>query len=92
MKKTTVYLPDDLLREVESLARREGRPQAQIVREALTKYVTDNPRPMPSIIGIAQGPEDGVDSTNVKAWLKENWIKDLDRKYGDRLTPRDADD
>jgi predicted transcriptional regulator len=36
--KTTVYLDDDAYRRLQQLARRQGRPAAELVREAVTEY------------------------------------------------------
>lgn len=38
MRKTSVYLNDDQAERLARLARQEGRPQAEILREALTAY------------------------------------------------------
>lgn len=42
MRKTSVYLDDELAGRLARLARTEGRPQAEIVREAISCY---RPRP-----------------------------------------------
>jgi predicted DNA-binding protein len=39
MRKTSVYLTDHASRRLAELARSEGRPQAEIIREAITAYV-----------------------------------------------------
>jgi predicted DNA-binding protein len=38
MRKTSVYLDDELADRLARLARAEGRPQAEIVREAISSY------------------------------------------------------
>lgn len=47
MKRTTIYLEPELevLLKLEVL--RQGRPMAEIVREAVTAYVTREPRKVP---------------------------------------------
>ena len=45
MIKTTLYLPDDLKRALERRAEEEGRPEAEIVREALRTMLTTKLRP-----------------------------------------------
>lgn len=35
MRRTTVYLPDDLKRELEAASRRSGRSEADLVREGV---------------------------------------------------------
>ena len=39
MKKTTLYLPDDLKEKVESVARAEGRSEADVIRDAISSAV-----------------------------------------------------
>ena len=54
MKRTTVFLPEGLERDLHALARRERKPVAWFVREALTAYVGAR-RPaaqLPSFVGI----------------------------------------
>ena len=38
LTKTTVYLPEPEYRALKSLARRQGRSTAELVREAVTEY------------------------------------------------------
>ncbi|HEX9161309.1 MAG TPA: CopG family transcriptional regulator [Thermoanaerobaculia bacterium] len=46
MKKTTLYLPDDLKRKVERVARQQGRSEADVIREAIVAAVKSTaPRP-----------------------------------------------
>jgi predicted transcriptional regulator len=42
MRKTSVYLDEDQVERLARLARQEGRPQAEILREAVATY---QPRP-----------------------------------------------
>jgi Ribbon-helix-helix protein, copG family len=44
MRKTSVYLDDEQAERLARLAREEGRPQAQILREAIAAY---EPPPSP---------------------------------------------
>jgi predicted transcriptional regulator len=39
MKRTTIFLEEQLERELHALARRQGRPMAGVVREAVEQYV-----------------------------------------------------
>lgn len=40
MKRTTIFLDPSLLRRARDAARREGKSMAQLVREAITSYLT----------------------------------------------------
>lgn len=39
MKRTTIFVPEDLERDLQLYANRDGRPAASLVREALAEYV-----------------------------------------------------
>lgn len=39
MKRTSIFLDEDLEHDLGVLARRQGRPKAALVREALERYV-----------------------------------------------------
>lgn len=47
MTKTTVYLPDELKRDLERLAASSGRSEAQLIREAVAALTTTSARPRP---------------------------------------------
>lgn len=50
MKKTTVYLTDELKAGVEKIAVAEGRPEAEIIRDAIAKAVEDLRPPEPRVL------------------------------------------
>ncbi len=83
MEKTTLYLPGDLQVALREAARRAGRPQAELVREALTKYLADQPRPWPKSIGIAKDLTLGIDITKVDEWIEREMERDYDRYLRD---------
>jgi hypothetical protein len=49
MKKTTLYLPDDLKRRVETIARQEGRSEADVLRDAIAAAVAGRRAPAPRV-------------------------------------------
>ncbi len=49
MVKTTVYLPERLKEQIEGLARREGRSEADIIRAALDEFTAARERPRPTL-------------------------------------------
>jgi hypothetical protein len=75
MEKTTLYLPADLLAAYTALARKQGRPKAELMRDALTAYAERQERDLPDWIGMIN-VEDAFDSSNVKSWLRDNWEPD----------------
>lgn len=47
VKRTTVYLPEDLKAELERLAAAEGCTEAELIREGVRQVVEDRNRPRP---------------------------------------------
>lgn len=66
MEKTTLHLPTSLKRLLELKARREGRSQAELVREALERYLASPP---PKSLGIGEDTE--VTGRTAEAWEKD---------------------
>jgi|GEM_PF-6205461 len=66
----TIFLPDELRARLETAAKRQVRPQAEVVRDALTKHLNDDEPPWPSLFGSAttkrQLANDRYDSSNMK--------------------------
>jgi hypothetical protein len=54
VRKTTVYLPDDLKRRLERTAREQNRSEAEVLRIALDEY-TRRERPRPTLPLFASG-------------------------------------
>ena len=71
MEKTTLYLPVDLHRALKEHARRSGRPQAELVREALQSYLAETSWPQPGSIGA--GADDGLSARESEDWLTREW-------------------
>jgi len=55
MRKTTVYLPDELKDSLERLSASSGRSEAEIIREALVQIVREATPPKPRLPITAQG-------------------------------------
>jgi hypothetical protein len=55
MKRTTIFIPETLERDLQLYARRAGRPVASVVREAVAQYLTHAGRStaLPSFASIA---------------------------------------
>lgn len=73
MEKTTLYLDGTLHRQIRELAQRYGRPQAELMREALEQYVQAQDRPAPRSIGA--GADGTLAARDSEAWLKAEWSK-----------------
>ena len=82
MEKTTVYLTGDLQAGIKRVARRQGTSEAHVIREALATYVAAQQlRPVSQSIGCMDEPlAPGVDSTNVKQWIRDHWAEDYEAK------------
>jgi Ribbon-helix-helix protein, copG family len=80
MEKTTVYVDQQMKLELEILAKRVGRPQAELLREALEQYLDRQKRPsLPSF--VATSAVGGDASVDVRA-LREEWVRELSRPNG----------
>jgi hypothetical protein len=56
MKRTTIFVPEPLERDLQLYARSERKPVASVVREALVEYLAAR-RPasaLPSFVGVGQ--------------------------------------
>jgi hypothetical protein len=52
MVKTTVYMDEDTAQRLRWMSASTGRPQAELIREALGKYTADAKRPFPKGAGM----------------------------------------
>ncbi len=68
MRKTTLYLPNELQRQLQEAARRSGRSQADLLRAAVTAYLREEPRRLPRFIGAGDDPE--LSSEEAKGWMR----------------------
>lgn len=71
MEKTTVYIPEDLQRALRQAARRQGKPQAVLIRQALEEYLEKIGRPGLSSIGAGEDKE--LAARDTEGWLKSEW-------------------
>jgi Arc/MetJ-type ribon-helix-helix transcriptional regulator len=55
MRRTTVYLPDELKRAIERVARGEDESEASFIRRALEKAVDEAQRPQPRLPLFSSG-------------------------------------
>jgi plasmid stability protein len=62
MKRTTIFVPEGLERDLQLYARREGKPTAAVVRDALAAYIAQKgtAAPLPS---FAAAFDSGVTDT-----------------------------
>ena len=74
MKKTTIYLSDELVIEIKSASRRERRPEAEIIREALGGYFKRQKRSLPSFVGMVS--DGSFDASKDEEYLAEHWKPD----------------
>jgi hypothetical protein len=79
VEKTTLYLAAGTLARLRARAAREGRPQAEILRESVERYLTDSD-PLGGFAGAFEGPDDGLSGQALDDWMHEHWIEDLEHK------------
>src|SRR5437870_4154035 len=80
MEKTTLYLPPDLQRELREAANRAGRSQADVIRDAIRRYLEDVPRPKPRSFGAGEDAE--LTGRASEDWLRERWGDERTRPDG----------
>jgi hypothetical protein len=62
MKRTTIYLEPRLEAQLKAETLRQGRPMAELIREALSEYlVRAQPAPPPGAGAFASGERDTAD-------------------------------
>lgn len=61
MIKTTVYLPDELKRELERIAEEQGRSEADIIREGIRLAIDKSAPPMPTLWTFTADEPDFLD-------------------------------
>jgi len=79
MQKTTVYLDPEIQRGLRALSRAQRRPQAELIREALSQYLdraADYDLP-PWVGSWKLGPE--TDAATIKQEARREWAAALER-------------
>ena len=76
MEKTTLYLPRELHVAIRVLARRRGRSQAAVIRDALQDYV-ERSEPVP-LVSLGAGADPNLSGADVEEWLAANWHPEAD--------------
>lgn len=77
VERTTIHLPPELRQRLADEARREGRAQAIIVREALERYLSRRRPERPRLVGVVSRGD--ADARRAKQWVREQWAKDAPR-------------
>jgi len=71
MKRTTIFADEDLLGALREIAHREGTSIAEVIRQALKRFIVDRQmnRKLPSILGIGQsGRKDIAERSEELLW------------------------
>jgi hypothetical protein len=71
VKKTTVYLDEDVLANVKLIAKREHRSEAEVIRESVALFVAGKVKQMPSFIGTVSDSE--FAAADDEAYLVQHW-------------------
>jgi hypothetical protein len=69
MRKTTLYLPDELKKRIEKVARTSGKSEADVIRDAISNAMAAG-APVPRIPLMAAGLGDPTIAANVDALLE----------------------
>lgn len=71
MEKTTLYLPSGTLNTLRGLSKRTGRPQAELLREAIDQFLGEQQRPPLRSVGVVKSNE--IRGRDAEDWLRDNW-------------------
>jgi uncharacterized membrane protein YccC len=71
VNKTTLYLPETTSRRLRELARRTGRRQSDLIRQALDRYLSSVPVALPPSVG--SGEDTQLSGRESEDWLRRNW-------------------
>jgi predicted transcriptional regulator len=71
MDKTTIYLPGEMQHSLAMLAKRQQRPQASIIRDAIAAYLARQ-RPA-KLQSIGAGSDEEVTGASSEDWLRKQW-------------------
>jgi predicted transcriptional regulator len=74
MEKTTIYLPSEAVERLRETAKRQGQPQAALIRRAIEEFLERNGAPSIKSLGIAKS--DQITGRTAKAWLRQNLSPD----------------
>jgi hypothetical protein len=70
MRKTTIYLPDELKKRIEKVARTTGKAEAEVIRDAIDAATLVAGAPVPRIPLMDTGLGDPTIAENVDALLE----------------------
>ena len=70
MRKTTIYLPDELKKRIEKVARTTGKAEAEVIRDAISAATRDAGAPVPRIPLMESGLGDPTIAENVDVLLE----------------------
>ncbi len=78
MKRTTIFADESMLDALKEIARMEGVSIAEVIRQALNRFIADRQRNkrLPSILGIGQSGRKDIAERFEKLLWKEtpsNW-------------------
>ncbi len=81
MQRTTIFLQPELRKRVADTAKRLGRRQSDIVREAIERYADEAQSQLPASIGMID--DKTMSGANVEEY-RTDWARHLERPGGDR--------
>lgn len=70
MRKTTIYLPDELKKRIEKVARSTGKAEAEVIRDAIDNATLAAGAPIPRLPLMEGGLGDPTIAENVDALLE----------------------
>jgi predicted transcriptional regulator len=78
MRRTTIFMPEDLDRRLQAASRRTHRARSELIREALVLYLQQLQPSGPRSLGMGASQDEEVSSENVKQWVHGEWARRAD--------------
>jgi len=74
MKRTTIFADEDVLSALREIAQQEGLSIAEVIRQALNRFIVDQHRGrrLPSFLGIGQSGRKDIAERSEELLRKEN--------------------
>jgi hypothetical protein len=70
MKKTSVYLTEELVAKLKRVARAEGRSEAEVFRAAVERYIEAKPKRQILCYRVGKGPGGSIADIPEEEYLK----------------------
>ena len=88
-----VDIPEDDLKWLDDLAKKEGKSRAAVLREAVSNYITAQSKEgFEKYFGLWERHGSTVDGLDYERKLRDEWVREWDPEYDPAVHGKSADD